>query len=114
MSSCSGDFSGAAVVAVVVNVGGVAGSSCDEQPVTTAIHARTAMEKKSFMSSDVVVIVQVRFDGAVGVQYVLSLAFTIQLKVSQLMGVVATVKKDCWNVFAPVHLNISHVIVNGE
>ena len=88
--------------------------SGDEQPVTTAIHARTAMEKKSFMSSDVVVIVPARFDGAVGVQNVLSFAFTIQLKVSQLMRVVATVKKNCWNVFAPVHLNISHVIVNGE
>ena len=68
MSSCSGDFSGAAVVAVVVNVGGVAGSSGDAQPVTTAMNARTPMEKKSFMSSDVVVIVPARFGGAVSVQ----------------------------------------------
>ena len=51
----------------VVTVG-VAGSSGDEQPVTKAVQARTAMEKKSFMSSDVVVIVPACLDEAVDAQ----------------------------------------------
>ena len=72
------------------------------------------MEKKNFMSSDVVVIVPACLDELSACKKVLALSFAMQVKVSQLMGVIATVKKDCGNIFAPVHLNISHIIINGE
>ena len=52
------------------------------------------MEKKNFMSSDVVVIVPACLDEAVDVQEGIGLELRYASKSFQLMGVIATVKKD--------------------